>query len=94
MKTTVGFIYKHLAHEYSVTATFTREDTPRLAMHSETGVEGEWQMEDIRVEDEYGECWYMEFAALYIRVVTSNPICIIFKPVAEIVLEKAYGEIE
>lgn len=68
METKVNFIYTHLAHEYNVDATFTREDTPRLAMHSETGAEGEWQLKDISVEDEDGECWYMEMQQVDIMV--------------------------
>ena len=88
MNTTVGFTYTHLATEYSVTATFTREDAPRLAMHSETGAEGEWQFDDISVEDEDGECWYMEMSLVDVMVDSE------MVNLARLILDKAFGEIE
>jgi len=94
MKTNVEFTYRHLAHEYNVTATFTREDAPGLAMHGETGAEGEWQMEDIRVEDEDGECWYGEMREWYKMVPNPFRLDVSYKSLAEIILDKALEEIE
>ena len=94
METTVSFIYKHLAAEYNVTASFTREDAPRLAMHSETGAEGEWVMQDISVEDEDGECWYMAMRGWHTRGHSLSSLDVSYKSLAEIILEKALEEIE
>lgn len=93
MQQDVSFEFQHLGNTWAVTATFERDSEPRLAMHSETGAEGEWQLDDIAVIGMDGMDWYAEMRDFHTvkRPLTIPPV---MTTVADLVREQAFGELE
>ena len=93
MQQDVSFEFNHLGNTWEVNATFDRDNETTLAMHSETGVEGEWQLEDIAVIGMDGMDWYAEMRDFHCvkRPLTIPPVMI---TVADLVLQQAFGELE